>query len=390
MKHICKNCMQFYDGKPEVCPFCGAQLRVSKKIEEPQSSETKENKVKNKRKRFISSKEIMAEISFDELLNRTNDTDVKSWRDKRKKNQESPQVSVDENGELYIDTRDVTYLPETHTYSVKKARGEYVRPKIKWWEIYKWADLMFARRKIKKQVKRAGQYRPEPIKKGSLLTLCIILGWAGLHNFYARNHRKGWFVLIACIFGSICVFNPVFKAVQVSLGGGLMFVVLLMWLFDIIDIIFNKYQFRLSKWRFIDELNVDTRAKLGMKYLDKDEYKKPWIVRMFNKIVKAIKNKKAEKKANENLDKIKKDLESALQDEGLTIAEDDKYLVRDIELGKKTLDEAVEIVKNKSKKIESKDELVYETKTTVINNQKTNNTKKSKNSKTKVIKINKK
>ncbi len=294
---ICKNCFQSYTGKPEVCPNCGESLKTKAPLKNKEAK-IKEPKVKKEKRKRFSSKEIMDSIHFDELMKKTTDKDAKSWREKNKKKELTPEYSVDSNGEFNVDVKDVTYFPNTYTYSAKKARGEYERPKIKWWEIYKWADLMLARRKIKKQVKKASYYRPEQIKKGPLLSLCIFFGWFGAHNFYARNYRKGWFALISFVVGCFVALAslPFLEYIRISIGGGLLFIVLCMWVFDIINIISNKYSFRLSKWKFIDCLNVDTRTTLGEKYIDKNEYKKPLIVRMVNKISKACKQNKENKK----------------------------------------------------------------------------------------------
>ena len=294
--HLCKNCFVSYQGKPETCPNCGAELHPKKQEElDENGNKIKKEKVKKQRKPRLTSKQIMDSINFEDLVKNTNDKDVKSWRDKRKK--EKPEFKVQENGEFNIDTKDVTYLPQTHNYSAKKARGEYTKPDIKWWEVYKWADVLLARRKVKKQVNRAGTYKPEAIKKSSMIALCIFFGWCGIHNFYARNYRKALFTLIGCILGCCVIFieNPFFASIRVSIGGGLMFVVLFMWITDLINLIINKYSYRLSKWKFIDCLNTDTRAKLGYKYIDKDEYKKPWIVRVINSIKESVAERKEKK-----------------------------------------------------------------------------------------------
>ena len=39
---------------------------------------------------------------------------------------------------------------------------------------------------------------------------------------------------------------------------------------DLIDLIFNRYKYRISKEEFISNLNVATRAKLGKKYIALD------------------------------------------------------------------------------------------------------------------------
>lgn len=300
MLHICKNCFNSYNGRPEVCPHCGEPLNNNKKKvqQETGSNNQQEQKASKKTRLFkkrISSAEIMDSINFEDLAQKTTDNSVHSWRERKKKDRR-PEFNV-KDGELDINTSDVTYLPQTYTYSAKKARGEYKKPKIKWWEIYKWADVMLARRKIKKQVKKASYYKPVQFSAAKMITLCILFGWLGLHNFYARNYRKAWFTLIACVLGLTIIFteNPFFNAIRISIGGGLMFIVMFMWITDFIDLCFAKYKYRLSKYKFIDSLNLDTRATLGTKYIDKDEYKKLWTVRQFNKIKNAINNKKEQK-----------------------------------------------------------------------------------------------
>ncbi len=339
--HICKNCFQSYSGKPEVCPHCGVQLnsknkKTSKKEDdsaqadanngantEPNFSDVekvyvaspeKQKKQKKKHKKHVSSKQIMDGINFEELILRTNDSSVNKWREKRKRKNQ-PQFSVQKDGEFDIDVRDVTYLPSTYTYSAKKARGEQPKEKIKWWEIYKWADLMLARRKIKKQVKRASSYKPKEIKSWVMITLCILFGWFGIHNFYARNHRKGWFAAICFTLGCVILFN-FYSQLQLT-AGLLLFIPVCMWVLDLVALIFGTYSYRLSKWKFIDCLNADTRVKLGYKYLDKDEYKKPWIVRMVRKIYFACKQNSQKRKAKNAAASNSTNTESAVDAESL-------------------------------------------------------------------------
>lgn len=313
--HICKNCFKSFSGKPEVCPHCGEAtgfVTKHKNNNNQQSCQEQTNKMvdhgvqyvdasqaavapKRKRRRRVSSREIMDGINFEDLLLRTNDSSVNSWRE-RKKQRNQPQYSVDKSGEYNIDTHDVTYLPNTYTYSVKKARGEVKRQKLKWWEVYKWADLMLARRKIKKQVRRASNYRPKEIKGWKMKLLCILFGWFGIHDLYARNYRKGAFAAVCFTIGCVLLFNWPQKLMLTA--GFFLFIPVCMWVLDIINLIFGTYSYRLSRYKFIDCLNADTRAQLGDKYLDKDEYKKLWTVRMINKISGAAKERKARKAAN--------------------------------------------------------------------------------------------
>lgn len=210
--------------------------------------------------------------------NEASQTAVRKRRKHKRKQQEVPDVKKDENGELEIDTTDVTYFEGAkQPYGAKSARGERDDEKIQWWEIYKWADLYLARRKINKEVNKAARIEPAYIKHGVLLCLAILFGWMGAHNFYAKNRGKGWFVLSSLIIALIVVSVPAFKGViDVSIGGGLGFVILIMWLSDIISIVLRRYKFRESKLKFIAKLNLETRKKLGKKYININEWFVPY------------------------------------------------------------------------------------------------------------------
>ena len=51
------------------------------------------------------------------------------------------------------------------------------------------------------------------------------------------------------------------------------------WICDVVNIIFNRFEYRIQKDKFISELNIETRAKLGEKYIDLELLKKPWYIR---------------------------------------------------------------------------------------------------------------
>lgn len=210
--------------------------------------------------------------------NEASQTAVRKRRKHKRKQQEVPDVKKDENGELEIDTTDVTYFEGAkQPYGAKSARGERDDEKIQWWEIYKWADLYLARRKINKEVNKAARIEPTYIKHGVLLCLAILFGWMGAHNFYAKNRGKGWFVLSSLIIALIVISVPAFKGViDVSIGGGLGFVILIMWLSDVISIVMRRYKFRESKLKFIAKLNLETRKKLGKKYININEWFVPY------------------------------------------------------------------------------------------------------------------
>lgn len=212
---------------------------------------------------------------------------------KKKNKQEKPNFEIDENGEFYINTADVEIvgeetgklIEESHakSYSIKKARGDYREPKIKWWEIYKLADRAFARRKIKKEVNKAAKIKPDFINKSKLLMLSLFLGWSGAQNFYAKNKKKGRVSVISLILWLGITFLAsrisFFSKIQVSVGGCAGFICIFIWFSDIFSIAFNSFKYRLQKEKFIFSLNIETRAKLGEKYIDYELYKKPWWVR---------------------------------------------------------------------------------------------------------------
>lgn len=324
-KRVCPMCAEIIDKKLTKCPICGHNFAAEKENElaafansldekgEQKSNiapsarvVTQENLSKNgdKDNLYISSDGADTNLSADKndaettltedaektsaaaganeagaaSGNEASQTAVRKRRKHKRKQQEVPDVKKDENGELEIDTTDVTYFEGAkQPYGAKSARGERDDEKIQWWEIYKWADLYLARRKINKEVNKAARIEPTYIKHGVLLCLAILFGWMGAHNFYAKNRGKGWFVLSSLIIALIVVSVPAFKGViDVSIGGGLGFVILIMWLSDVISIVMRRYKFRESKLKFIAKLNLETRKKLGKKYININEWFVPY------------------------------------------------------------------------------------------------------------------
>ena len=324
-KRVCPMCAEIIDKKLTKCPICGHNFAAEKEDElaafansldekgEQKSNiapsaggVTQENLSENGDKdnlgissdgadTNLSADKNDAEITLTEDAektsaagganeagaasgNKASQTAVRKRRKHKRKQQEVPDVKKDENGELEIDTTDVTYFEGAkQPYGAKSARGERDDEKIQWWEIYKWADLYLARRKINKEVNKAARIEPAYIKHGVLLCLAILFGWMGAHNFYAKNRGKGWFVLSSLIIALIVVSVPAFKGViDVSIGGGLGFVILIMWLSDVISIVMRRYKFRESKLKFIAKLNLETRKKLGKKYININEWFVPY------------------------------------------------------------------------------------------------------------------
>lgn len=249
---ICPRCAHFLKRGEKKCPECGMSFVDEKTTEE---------------------KSVNNGADFKE------NTPKKQKKEKKKKVYNHQPVKLDfeaqedKTGKININTDDVTFTKPTAPRSVKEARGDTIPEKLKWWEIYKWADRMLARRKIKKYVNQASTEIPENISNTKMFFLCLFLGWIGIHNLYAKNFVRGFVVMgmmiVATVVISVDVLN---SAVGVSIGGGFGFVVLFMWMLDLIRIITKKYRFRISKEKFVNKLNFSTRAKLGRKYI-KNEIK---------------------------------------------------------------------------------------------------------------------
>lgn len=309
----CSRCASELDSKDKVCPRCGLPVSKmgeaedalaeemikeskSEKLNRAQKKEKKRlaklAKKEAKRKRKEESKVSSTDFSKFAVNSSADETEVDVPKNKRKKNDRF-QFEIDENGEFNIDTKDVEIIGEevskiyeerrrNQEYSIKKARGDYRPPKVKWWEIYKLADRAFARKKIKKDVSKAAKMKPDFISKTKLLILSILFGWCGAHNFYARNKKKGF---VSLTFLTISILSMIFndlafvKAIEIWLIGFTGFVVISIWVIDTVNIIFNKFEYRIQKEKFISSMNIETRAKLGEKYIDLELLKKPWWVR---------------------------------------------------------------------------------------------------------------
>lgn len=285
----CPRCASEITEADSICPRCGMAIKEHSK-QSLRRARKLEKKAEKKRLKEEKKQKKLAQYNLD--------TDFTKFKAKeymtKKQAQDALSFDIDENGEYNIDTNDVEIVDkqtqellkkrEKQTYSVKKARGEYEPEKIKWWELYKLANRSFARRKIKKEVNKAAKIKPDFVNKTKLLMLAIFLGWFGSHNFYVQNKKKGWFMLIcSTLWLGISAFSmggvKFFQSIELAIGGLAGFLLITMWLSDIINIIFNNFKYKLQRDEFISNLNVETRAKLGAKYIDMDLYKKPWWVR---------------------------------------------------------------------------------------------------------------
>ncbi len=320
---FCPKCMNIIRKNDEKCSSCGLLVSEMQKAEEERQEKEEKyfEQAKEEYNKAAAEEQIesVAEDSAEDTSteNQENVQNVeaqqqaKRHKHKKKKQpkvEDVPQYTVDEDGNFDIDTKDVTFLEgvEAPTYSVKKARGDApVIEKLKWWEIYKWADRLLAKRKIMKEVNKASRTIPYGINKANMIILCVLFGWMGAHNFYGKNNKKGWTVLAFDVVIGIVLAVPVlYKIMGIFVGGGLTFIVMMMWLIDLIDILLNRYKYRISKEEFISNLNVKTRAKLGKKYiaLDKTVFKEKEQKRI-DKLNKKKNKKKKQKKENNNDEK---------------------------------------------------------------------------------------
>ena len=297
---FCPKCMNIIRKKDTVCSECGMPVSemefeqgvsIIPKISNTKQDDTFENndsseqqKLSKKEKRKLDrQKEIDFEKAFiqEDADEEENTSDVveeevqeehkpKRHKHKPKKNNKNiPEFSVDGEGKFDIDTKDVTFFEKEEEYSVRKARGDVKQEKLKWWEIYKWADRLLARRKIMKEVNKAARVKPDFVSKIKMMILCLLFGIFGVHNFYAGNKKRGWAVVIMwVIILPVISIKVLYDFMGVFVGGGLGFVVMFMWVYDFICICFNRYKYDITKMQFIRKLNAETRAKLGKKYID--------------------------------------------------------------------------------------------------------------------------
>lgn len=234
MKRVCPHCAQFIDRKLEICPACGKPVKSDRV----------------------------------NVAKKDRDVIVKTKKPKKDKSQNADNKNY---GTIHISTSESIYYNSAE-YSAKKARGEYQPEKLKWWEIYKWADRVWVKRKINKVVNKNSNQPPENLSYVSMLILTLLIGFSGLNNIYAKNYRRGITMLsffsISLLVVGLTEQLPFLLKVQYSLGGLLGFVVLIMWLFDIFRVVFKKYVYKTSKLEYIRMLDIETRAKLGKKYID--------------------------------------------------------------------------------------------------------------------------
>lgn len=292
---ICPRCAAIIRGKKKVCPNCGyaleAKAEEEAKVNKPISNQAATQQETTEQTDAVQVAETVDAKSVSAVGTQPeNALGEKRKRHKHKPKREHVAMNVDEvvkqegilakkqeDGSYSIDTSDVTYLPKDASYSVKKARGDYEPPKIQWWEIYKWADLYLARRKIKKQVNKAATKKPQEISYVKMFFLALFLGWFGAHLFYANDKKRGWAMCIMTVLcftmTSVVMQHASMQYWLGSIVGLLGLIVVCMWISDLVRILFKKFRFRDSKLDFIRSLDVKTRATLNKKYIHLEKIK---------------------------------------------------------------------------------------------------------------------
>ena len=299
MRKPCPKCFNFVNVKKgECCPICHYEFKDDKKHsakeETISTSITKEDDNSklspNLQKLYDeANKEERADITVEVEKRAEEPTDiyhqkngrvrwvskaVREGKVKAPKRVLEPRVGgvhIDVEKYSYFGKNRSKYIPNEKKF-VYKEDGEYKIQKLEWWEIYKWADRQLAKSKIKKMVKKESVKKPERVSFWVLFSLCLFSGFLGVHNFYAGNTRRG-IVQASCFalaFGfvifldGISFFNLYMQGLMCALPG---LITVFMWVSDFVAIIFKKFRFEESRINYIKTLDLETRARLGKKYI---------------------------------------------------------------------------------------------------------------------------
>lgn len=298
MKKPCPKCFNFISSKLSECPICHADLKKNS----PKTSLVKEVLGDSSTKNKISPNleaiakeaeernklEQVAVVSGDESKNSSEKKDIyhqkngrvkwvpkykrEGWVSRRQK-VANPRITG-----VHIDISDVSYF-EKHKNKYNPSNklvtdigGKYELEKLEWWEIYKWADRQLAKRKINKYVKKESVKRPEGVSYWILFFLSLFTGYLGLHNFYAGNYKKGIVsaVSFTIAFGfvifleKIAFFHTYMQGLLCAVPG---LIAIFIWVSDFLSICIKRFKFRKSKLAYIKTLDIETRARLGKKYI---------------------------------------------------------------------------------------------------------------------------
>lgn len=95
---------------------------------------------------------------------------------------------------------------------------------------------------------------PADVNKTKLLLITIFLGFTGAHNYYVGRYGRGIFFTVFFLFGlANAVLTTIFKTAITGMFYEVLTIlaliwgaVLLTWMFDIVNVVFNKYRIPVS------------------------------------------------------------------------------------------------------------------------------------------------
>ena len=280
VKKICRNCFNFVDRDLSECPYCHKPVNGKPKKEKEEVSKVK---ARTKEETLAIAKTVAEASGEAEPKQKTAYFDRPKWIKKKDRVGDDAEVERKKGTHVrvkgvHIDVSSISFLQgkigTANKYKPKTAGEEidYRQEKLKWWEIYRYADRWLVRRAINKHVKRASVVRPERVSYWWLLFLSIFTGFVGGHSFYARNYRRGIVSLSLFSFSLTMValmeVIPFLRNFQYSLCALPGLICVMMWAWDIVLVLIKKYKFRESKLNYIYSLDVETRARLHNKYID--------------------------------------------------------------------------------------------------------------------------
>lgn len=294
MRKLCPKCFNFVSVKKgENCPRCGHMFEAKKSKKDFSTSITPETKKEgispNLEALYNEANQVEKEPTKIEVVEKKKEdkSDLYhqkngrvKWVSKRvREGKVKPPKFVSEPrvGGVHINVDEFAYFGKIKSkYNpskfVSKVNGKYEIEKLKWWEIYKWADRQLAKRRINKVVKKEAVKRPERVSFGILLLLTIFTGYMGVHNFYAGNIKRG--IVQASCFGlamgfvmflnNIPFFEMYMQGLLCALPG---LISIIMWASDILMLILRRFKYATSRLEYIKTLDLETRARLGKKYI---------------------------------------------------------------------------------------------------------------------------
>jgi len=298
MRKPCPYCFNFISSKDEICPFCHKELKKKKgnkkddlKTSKPDSGVSERlEELAREAERLEKQQEIEQAKSESATLSEEKPSDIYHqkngrvrWVPKKKRDgYEAPSkkitnpritgVHIDVDDVSYFEKKRNKYTPNPNRLVGINDAGKYEMEKLQWWEIYRWADRQLAKNKIKKVVKKESLKRPAKVSYWVLFFLTLFTGFVGVHNFYAGNTKKG--IVSAASFGlafgfviflnRIPFFNTYMQGLLCAIPG---LICLFIWVSDFISLIFKKFRYNKSRIEFIKTLDIETRARLGKKYI---------------------------------------------------------------------------------------------------------------------------